>query len=202
MPDAPDHTSQQTAVEQAQPLLQAGHHIAAPTRFLAHSGDHIGKRCQRDRQQPVLDQVTGRGHPQLGFQGFRCPLPAIGRGQPAAGGVQPGREHRKVQHRCQHGEYRRAEPCRQQIPAVAFQAGPPADAGGLMQPELLHQQNGHQRAEHAHRQQQLVGRGVAVPEKQQAGIDLQQPRHAKGEQEVQAEALFFFCRHTNFTAVP
>ena len=71
-----------------------------------------------------------------------------------------------------------------------------------MQPELLHQQNGHQRAEHAHRQQQLVGRGVAVPEKQQAGIDLQQPRHAKGEQKVQAEALFFFCRHTNFTAVP
>ncbi|MFR6697837.1 MAG: hypothetical protein ACLUSW_01380 [Faecalibacterium sp.] len=134
--------------------------------------------------RPYLDQVTGRGHSQLGFQGFRCPLPAIGRGQPAAGGVQPGREHRKVQHRCQHGEYRRAEPCRQQIPAVAFQAGPPADAGGLMQPELLHQQNGHQRAEHAHRQQQLVGRGVAVPEKQQAGIDLQQPRHAEGKQKV------------------
>ena len=178
------HAAQQTAVEQAQSLLQAGHHIAAPTRFLAHSGDHIGKRRQRDRQQTVLDQVTGRGHPQLGFQGFRCPLPAIGRGQPAAGGVQPGREHRKVQHRCQHGEYRRAEPCRQQIPAVAFQAGPPADAGGLMQPELLHQQHGHQRAEHAHRQQQLVGRGVAVPEKQQAGIDLQQPRHAEGEQKV------------------
>ena len=31
---------------------------------------------------------------------------------------------------------------------------------------------------------------------------MQQPRHAKGEQKVQAEALFFFCRHTNFTAVP
>ena len=48
----------------------------------------------------------------------------------------------------------------------------------------------------------LEGRGVAVPEKQQAGIDLQQPRHAEGEQEVQAEALLFFCGHTNFTAVP
>ena len=47
-----------------------------------------------------------------------------------------------------------------------------------------------------------VGGCMALLQKRHAAAHLTQPCHAEGEQEVQAEALFFFCCHTNLTAVP
>ena len=78
----------------------------------------------------------------------------------------------------------------------------PADAGGLAQKGLLHQQNRQQRTEHGGDERQLIQHGVILLQKCHAAAHLTQPRHAKGEQEVQAKALFFFYCHTNFTAVP
>ncbi len=91
------------------------------------------------------------------------------------------REHGKIEHRCQHGEHRRAEPGGQPIAALALHL--PADAGGLMlvQKDFFRRQHGRQRAEHAHGQQRLVCRGVASPSEQQACIHLQQPRQTECE---------------------
>ena len=66
----------------------------------------------------------------------------------------------------------------------------------------MHQQYSQQRAEHGNNERQLIQHGVILLQKCYAAADLAQPCHAEGEQEVQAEALFFFCCHTNFTAVP
>ena len=71
-----------------------------------------------------------------------------------------------------------------------------------MQKGLLHQQNRQQRAEHGGDERQLIQHGVILLQKRHAAAHLTQPRHAKGEQKVQAKALFFFYCHTNFTAVP
>ena len=66
----------------------------------------------------------------------------------------------------------------------------------------LHQQYSQQRTEHGYDECQLIQHGVILLQKCYAAADLAQPRHAEGKQEVQAEALFFFCCHTNLTAVP
>ena len=67
---------------------------------------------------------------------------------------------------------------------------------------LLHQQNRQQRAEHGNDERQLIQHSVILLQKCYAAADLAKPRHAESKQEVQAEALFFFDCHTNFTAVP
>jgi len=72
----------------------------------------------------------------------------------------------------------------------------------LAQKGLLHQQNCQQRAEHGNDERQLIQHSVILLQKCYAAADLAKPRHAESKQEVQAEALFFFDCHTNFTAVP
>ena len=200
MPDAPHNATQQTAIQQTEPLLQAGHHIAAPADLLAQCGEHIDGRGKEHRKQPVLQQITESGDPQLTAQSLGVHLAAVGGYQPAAGKVQPGGEHGKIQHRTQQSEHRRAEPCRQPEPPLALHL--PADAGGLAQECLLHQQNRQQRAEHGNDERQLIQHSVILLQKCYAAADLAKPRHAESKQEVQAEALFFFDCHTNFTAVP
>ena len=66
----------------------------------------------------------------------------------------------------------------------------------------MHQQNRQQRAEHGNDERQLIQHGIILLQECHAAADLAQPRHAESKQEVQAEALFFFDCHTNFTAVP
>ena len=78
----------------------------------------------------------------------------------------------------------------------------PADTGGLAQKDLLHQQHRQQRTEHGGDERQLIQHSVILLQKRHAAAHLTQPRHAEGEQEVQAKALLFFYCHTNFTAVP
>ena len=66
----------------------------------------------------------------------------------------------------------------------------------------MHQQYSQQRTEHGDNERQLIQHGVILLQKRHAAAHLTQPCHAESKQEVQAEALFFFCCHTNFTAVP
>ena len=104
--------------------------------------------------------AAGIGGGELAAQGLRVHLAAVGGYQPAAGKVQPGGEHRKIQHRTQQGEHRRAEPCRQPEPPLALHL--PADAGGLAQKCLLHQQYSQQRAEHGNDERQLIQRRIIL----------------------------------------
>ena len=172
MPDAPDDTAQQTAIEQAKPFLQAGHHIPAPPGLLAHGKEHIDERSQRHGKQAGLQHVADIGYPQLAFQSLGVHLAAVSRHQPAARNVQPMREHGKIEHRCQRSEHCRAKPGGQPIAALALHL--PADASGLMQIDFFRRKHGRQRAEHAHGQQRTVYRSIALKELH-ACIHLTQP---------------------------
>ena len=101
------------------------------------------------------------------------------------------REHRKIEHCGQHRKYRRAEPRRQPVAALALHL--PADACGLAEPDLLHQQSRRQRAEHTYDQQCLINCSIAIPQQCHAPADLAQPCQPKCKQEVKAEACFSFA---------
>ena len=78
----------------------------------------------------------------------------------------------------------------------------PADADRLAQKYFLHQQHSQQRAKHSGDQCQLIQHGVLLLEQGHTAAHLAQPRQTKGNQEIKGKALFFFCTHTNLTAVP
>ena len=87
------------------------------------------------------------------------------------------REHRKVEHCGQHRKYRRAEPRRQPVAALALHL--PDDAGGLAQKDLLHHQHRQQRAEHGGDQRQLIQHGILLLQQRHAAADLTQPCQTK-----------------------
>ena len=114
----------------------------------------------KHRKQSILQQIAEGRDAQLTAQSLGVYLAAVGGYQPAAGKVQPGGEHGKIQHCTQQGEHRRAEPCCQPEPPLALHL--PADASRLAQKGLLHQQNRQQRAEHGYDERQLIQHGIIM----------------------------------------